>query len=78
MSSGPTRCSAAPRWQRQPPYGKSAFFSHAMGALLKPLGHNATEIIETVALLLHIGVMLVFLLIVLHSKHLHIGPPRST
>ncbi|MGV1087549.1 MAG: (Fe-S)-binding protein [Mycobacterium sp.] len=55
------------------PYGKSAFFSHAMGALLSPLGHNANEIIETVALLLHIGVMLVFLLIVLHSKHLHIG-----
>jgi Fe-S oxidoreductase len=55
------------------PYGKSAFFSHAVGALLEPLGHNATEIIETVALLLHIGVMLVFLLIVLHSKHLHIG-----
>ena len=55
------------------PYGKSAFFSHAIGALLEPLGHNATEIIETVALLLHIGVMLVFLLIVLHSKHLHIG-----
>ena len=55
------------------PYGKSAFFSHAMGALLRPLGHGTTEIIETVALLLHIGVMLVFLLIVLHSKHLHIG-----
>ena len=55
------------------PYGKSAFFSHAMGALLEPLGHNANEVIETVALLLHIGVMLVFLLIVLHSKHLHIG-----
>ena len=34
---------------------------------------TANEIIETVALLLHIGVMLVFLLIVLHSKHLHIG-----
>ena len=32
-----------------------------------------TRWIETVALLLHIGVMLVFLLIVLHSKHLHIG-----
>ena len=55
------------------PYGKSAFFSHAIGALLRPLGHDANEIIETVALLLHIGVMLVFLLIVLHSKHLHIG-----
>jgi Fe-S oxidoreductase len=54
------------------PYGRGAFFSHAMGALLAPLGHNANEIIETVALMLHIGVMLAFLLIVLHSKHLHI------
>ncbi len=55
------------------PYGKEAFFSHAMGQLLAPLGTHTNEIIETVALLLHIGVMLVFLLIVLHSKHLHIG-----
>ena len=37
------------------------------------MGHTANEWIETIALLLHIGVMLVFLLIVLHSKHLHIG-----
>ena len=43
-----------------------------MGACC-PLGHTANESIETVALLRHIGVMLVFLLIVLHSKHLHIG-----
>ena len=55
------------------PYGNGAFFSHVMGAVLHPLGHTANEWIETVALLLHIGVMLVFLLIVLHSKHLHIG-----
>jgi Fe-S oxidoreductase len=55
------------------PYGWGAFFSHGMGALLSPLGIHTNEIIETVALLLHIGVMLVFLLIVLHSKHLHIG-----
>ena len=55
------------------PYGWGAFFSHGIGTLLAPLGHTANEIIETVALLLHIGVMLVFLLIVLHSKHLHIG-----
>jgi Fe-S oxidoreductase len=54
------------------PYGKGAFFSHAMGALLHPLGPQANEIIETVALMLHIGVMLSFMLIVLHSKHLHI------
>jgi Fe-S oxidoreductase len=55
------------------PYGWGAFFSHGIGSALAPLGHTANEIIETVALMLHIGVMLVFLLIVLHSKHLHIG-----
>jgi len=54
------------------PYGRGAFFSHAMGALLHPLGHNGNEILETVALMLHIAVMLAFLIIVLHSKHLHI------
>ena len=54
------------------PYGKGAFFSHAMGALLHPLGHAGNETLETVALMLHIAVMLGFLLIVLHSKHLHI------
>ncbi|MFG1933051.1 (Fe-S)-binding protein [Mycobacterium sp. NPDC048908] len=55
------------------PYGNGAFFSQLMGWVLHPLGHTANEWIETIALLLHIGVMLVFLLIVLHSKHLHIG-----
>jgi Fe-S oxidoreductase len=55
------------------PYGGGAFASHLVGAALAPLGHGANEIIETVALLLHISVMLAFLLIVLHSKHLHIG-----
>jgi Fe-S oxidoreductase len=54
------------------PYGRGAFLSHFMGSLLQPLGHSANETIETVALMLHIGVMLAFLLIVLHSKHLHI------
>jgi Fe-S oxidoreductase len=54
------------------PYGWGAFFSHAMGKLLAPLGLTANEVIETVALLAHIAVALVFLLIVLHSKHLHI------
>src|SRR6201996_4525640 len=45
------------------PYGWGAFFSHGMGELLAPLGHSANEVIETVALLLHIAVMLIFLLI---------------
>ncbi len=55
------------------PYQNGAFFSDGMAALLAPLGHTANVWIETIALLSHIGVMLVFLLIVLHSKHLHIG-----
>lgn len=54
------------------PYGWGAFFSHGMGELLAPLGHTANEWIETFALLAHIAVALIFLLIVLHSKHLHI------
>jgi Fe-S oxidoreductase len=54
------------------PYGDGAFLSQLFGAILRPLGHTGNEILETVALLLHIAVMLAFLLIVLHSKHLHI------
>jgi Fe-S oxidoreductase len=53
------------------PYGNGAYLSQLMGVIMKPLG-TANETIETVALLLHIGVMLAFLIIVLHSKHLHI------
>ncbi|MDG4663257.1 (Fe-S)-binding protein [Mycobacterium sp. 236(2023)] len=55
------------------PYNWAAFFSHSMGWLMHPLGETANEWIETVALLGHIAIMLIFLLIVLHSKHLHIG-----
>ncbi|BBX64917.1 (Fe-S)-binding protein [Mycobacterium saskatchewanense] len=54
------------------PYGKGAFLSQLFGVILRPLGQPANEIIETTALLLHIAVMLAFLIIVLHSKHLHI------
>ncbi|MFA7514140.1 MAG: (Fe-S)-binding protein, partial [Mycolicibacterium vanbaalenii] len=55
------------------PYGNGAFFSQFMGWIMHPLGEPANEWIETLALLAHIAIMLVFLLIVLHSKHLHIG-----
>ncbi|MDQ4094292.1 MAG: heterodisulfide reductase-related iron-sulfur binding cluster [Actinomycetota bacterium] len=54
------------------PYDSGAFASEAAGALLAPLGTSTNEVLETVGLLLHIGVMLAFLIIVLHSKHLHI------
>ncbi|WP_006246110.1 (Fe-S)-binding protein [Mycolicibacterium tusciae] len=55
------------------PYGNGAFFSQLMGWILHPLGESTNEWIETLALIGHIAVMLIFLLIVLHSKHLHIG-----
>ncbi len=55
------------------PYGNGAYFSQLMGWVLHPLGQTTNEWIETIALLLHLAVMLIFLLIVLHSKHLHIG-----
>ncbi|WP_222720418.1 (Fe-S)-binding protein [Actinomadura sp. HBU206391] len=54
------------------PYGDGAFASHAVGSVLDGLGHDTNEILESIGLLLHIGVMLVFLIIVVHSKHLHI------
>jgi heterodisulfide reductase subunit C len=54
------------------PYESGAWVSLGVGELLEPLGHSANDVIETVGLLLHIGVMLSFLIIVLHSKHLHI------
>ncbi len=49
------------------PYGNGAFVSTALGKILPD---SAT--LEGVGLLLHIGVMLVFLVDVVHSKHLHI------
>ncbi|HET8558896.1 MAG TPA: heterodisulfide reductase-related iron-sulfur binding cluster [Marmoricola sp.] len=48
-------------------YGKAAFVSYALGQVLP----DSTWLIG-IGLLLHIGVMLVFLIDVLHSKHLHI------
>jgi Fe-S oxidoreductase len=54
-------------------YGKWAFASYAVGKVLGgPTDSSAIEALEKVGLLLHIGVMLVFLIIVLNSKHLHI------
>ena len=54
------------------PYGNEAFASHAVGRAIEPLGESTATFLEHVGLLLHIGVMLVFLIFVLHSKHLHI------
>ncbi len=48
-------------------YGKAAFVSYLLGKVLP----DSTALIG-IGLLLHIGVMLVFLVFVLNSKHLHI------
>ena len=48
-------------------YGKAAFVSYGLGKVLP----DSTALIG-LGLLLHIGVMLVFLVFVLNSKHLHI------
>ncbi|MCG5215354.1 heterodisulfide reductase-related iron-sulfur binding cluster [Streptosporangium soli] len=54
------------------PYRSGAFASEAAAAVLHPLGEGVNEVLEPVGLLLHIGVMLVFSVIVVNSKHLHI------
>ncbi|RKS79558.1 Fe-S oxidoreductase [Actinomadura pelletieri DSM 43383] len=53
-------------------YGKGAYFSYLVGQAFEGLSHNTLEVLESVGLLLHIGVALVFLVFVVHSKHLHI------
>lgn len=54
------------------PYESGAFVSEGVARILEPLGHDVNEVLETIGLFLHIGVMLVFLVIVVYSKHLHI------
>lgn len=54
------------------PYDGGAYVSLGVGALLSGIPLGALEVIETVALLLHIAVALIFLVVVLYSKHLHI------
>jgi Fe-S oxidoreductase len=57
------------------PFGQSrwAFASWTVAKALHPLGDTANDVIETVFILGQIGVILAFAVIVVHSKHLHIG-----
>jgi Fe-S oxidoreductase len=54
------------------PYDSGAFASQWVADLLAPLSNTATDVVETVAVLLQIAVVLAFLCIVVYSKHLHI------
>ena len=54
------------------PYTSGAWASIGLGHLFTGLSTGALEVVESVGLVLHIGVMLAFLIIVAYSKHLHI------
>ncbi len=50
-----------------------AFASEWVAGLLHPLGATANEWLEMIGLWINIGIVLGFLVLVLNSKHLHIG-----
>jgi Fe-S oxidoreductase len=50
-----------------------AFASWTVAQILHPLGYGVNSVLEVVFLLLQLAVVLVFLVIVTYSKHLHIG-----
>ena len=54
------------------PYRSGAWVSLAVGRLFSGLSPRALFVVESVGLLLHIGVMLAFTIIIVYSKHLHI------
>ncbi|WP_218611304.1 4Fe-4S dicluster domain-containing protein [Pseudonocardia sp. KRD291] len=54
------------------PYKSGAFVSIGLGNLFTGMEPETLEVVESIGLLLHIGVMLGFLVVVLYSKHLHI------
>jgi Fe-S oxidoreductase len=54
------------------PYTSGAFATIGLGKLFSGMSESALFVLESVGLILHIGVMLAFLIIVLYSKHLHI------
>ena len=55
------------------PYRHGAFASQIVGHWLAPLGTGVNSVIETVFVLAQLAVVLVFLVLVVYSKHLHIG-----
>jgi Fe-S oxidoreductase len=54
------------------PYRHGAFASESAAKALHPLGRTANDALETAGILASLGVVLAFLVLVVHSKHLHI------
>jgi Fe-S oxidoreductase len=55
------------------PYAHGAFASQIVGHWLAPLGYGVNSVLEVLFILGQIAVVLVFLVIVVYSKHLHIA-----
>ncbi len=55
------------------PFASGAFVSDWVGSWMSGLGTTTLEWVETTGIWAQIAVIVLFLLIVLHSKHLHIG-----
>jgi Fe-S oxidoreductase len=55
------------------PYKHGAFASQIVGHWLRPLGSGVNSVLEAVFILAQIGVIMVFAVIVVYSKHLHIA-----
>jgi Fe-S oxidoreductase len=54
------------------PYAHGAFASQLVGHWIAPLGTGVNSVLEAVFILGQLGVILGFLVLVMHSKHLHI------
>jgi Fe-S oxidoreductase len=54
------------------PYPHGAFASQIVGHALAPLGYGVNAVLEAVFLVAQVAVVMVFLVIVAYSKHLHI------
>ncbi len=55
------------------PYAHGAFASQLVGHALAPLGYGVNAVLEATFILLQLAVIMVFLVIVVYSKHLHIA-----
>ena len=47
-----------------------------MDQALHPLGYGVNSVLEATFILAQLGVIMAFLVVVVYSKHLHIGWPR--
>ena len=55
------------------PYAHGAFASQIVGHWLHPLGTGVNSVLEATFILVQLGVVMAFAVIVVYSKHLHIG-----